>query len=67
MSYMSLTPTDQMHHQCKNTKKGDYLQHLDDRHSPLTIKVFLVFSVSVIVGDFLQFPMSHRHDFGHKN
>jgi len=34
---------------------------------PLSIKALPVFHVSVIVGDFLRFPMAHGHNLGTLN
>jgi len=39
---------------------------LVNTHNPCIDKAFPVFSVSVIVGDFLRFPMSRGHKLGHK-
>ena len=35
-------------------------------HNPLIDKAFTVFSVSVIVGGFVGFPLSLGHKLGHK-
>jgi hypothetical protein len=42
------------------------LQMPVNTHNPVMDKAFRVFSVSVIVGDFLGFPMSPGHKSGHK-
>jgi len=50
----------------KNTKNRGCPLTLAILDNPLIDKAFTVFSVSVIVGDFLQFPMGHRHKSWHK-